>query len=336
MVWNTTPLPTQTRAMIGVADVNHYFLFNPDEVKWQISNNTVSRDTIGGRVVQLLSSRVEQMTVTGRAGSREELQKFALNMKKIMKYQIELQNSVHFKVPSRKWDFKVYVQNVSSLGWDYAATSYPYELTLLVQEDLAGLTKKAIEESALERLAQGIGYSEELHGGNSENALSTSEVYLNSVGFVKSSGRPIEDGEGEGAPPGSGGGGTPPSGYTEFTGRVDTRGTPAIQQVYEYVTNKYPFSSSAGIFVCKQIKDTTTWSQHSWANAWDIKGSTTLLNEIAQDLLQKARSKELPIAQILWEHQNLLTGGYVYDHTDHIHVSGDPMISGVPPCAANM
>lgn len=176
----------QVSASLKCPVATYTFPFNPDEVKWNLINNTVSRDTIGGRVVQLLSSRVEQMTVTGRAGSRGELQNLALNMKKIMKYQIELQNPVHFIVPSRRWDFKVYIQNISSLGWDYAATSYPYEITLLVQEDLTGLAKKEIEEDALERLAQGISYSEELHGGNSEDALSTSEVYLNSVGFLKS------------------------------------------------------------------------------------------------------------------------------------------------------
>lgn len=176
---------TQIPASLNSPIASHKFAFNPDEVKWKLSNNTVSRDTIGGRVVQLLSSKVEQMTVIGRAGSRGELQNLAINLKKIMEYQVKTQYPVNFKVPSRKWNFKVYVQNVSSLGWDFATTSYPYELTLLVQEDLTGLSKKTVEREALERLREGIGYVDGFHGGSAEDALSTSETYLNSQTFLK-------------------------------------------------------------------------------------------------------------------------------------------------------
>lgn len=192
--WTTEANPTQAAATIGNNSVRHTFLFNPDEVKWNISNNTVSRDTIGGRVVQLLSARVEQMTVIGRAGSREELQKFAINMKKIIDAQIKSQAPVFLRVPSRKWNFKVYVQNVSSLGWDYAATSYPYELTLLVQEDLTGLSSKKLQTASLERLAEGIGYNEKFHGGNAEEALAISEGYLNAAGYLRAGGVTISPG----------------------------------------------------------------------------------------------------------------------------------------------
>lgn len=200
---------TQPQASLTSPIASHHFAFNPDEVKWSFSNNTVSRDTVGGRVVQLLSSKVEQMTVVGRAGSRGELQRLAQNLKKIMEYQIKTQNAVHFKVPSRKWNFKVYIQNVSSLGWDYSATSYPYEIALMIQEDLTGLSSKAVEKEALSRLAQGIGYTEKYHGGSVEEALSMSEAYLNSATFLKNKGRddlggPGDDFSADGTPVGDG------------------------------------------------------------------------------------------------------------------------------------
>lgn len=178
----------QTPASLSSPDTVHTFAFNPDEVKWSISNNSITRDTIGGRVVQLLSARVEQMTVVGKAGSRGELQRLAVNLKKLMEYQTKSQRSVRFKVPSKGWNFKVYIQNVSSLGWDYAATTYPYELTLLVEEDTTGLTNLAIREETLARLATNIGYvegREGYHGGNAEDALAISEAYLNSFGFLR-------------------------------------------------------------------------------------------------------------------------------------------------------
>lgn len=234
MTWNTKPNPTQARASIGNSAVNHYFLFNPDEVKWSVANNTVSRDTIGGRVVQILSSKVDQMTVVGRAGSRDELQRFALNLKSIMNWQIKNQSPVYFKVPSKKWNFKVYVQNVSSLGWDYAATSYPYELTLLVQEDLTGLTSKVIQKNTLSRLAEGIGYVEDFHGGNAEEALATSEAYLNTIGYLRSEGSTVTPdtlgGGGDGSAPasdptggtGSSGGNASYQGSTAFPAGIST------------------------------------------------------------------------------------------------------------------
>lgn len=172
------------QASIAAPGVEHIFAFNPDEVKWSFSNNTVSRDTIGGRVVQLLSSKVDQMTVVGRAGSRGELQRLAKNLKQIMNYQIKNQTPVSFKVPSKDWNFKVYLQNVSSLGWDYAATSYPYEITFLVQDNLTGLTNKSVEDEALQRLAEGIGYSDKFHGGNADSALAISESYQRAGSYL--------------------------------------------------------------------------------------------------------------------------------------------------------
>lgn len=222
MVWNTTPTPSQISASLGNDIIRHVFLFNPDEVKWGYSNNTVSRDTIGGRVVQLLSAKVEQMTVVGRAGSREELQKIALNLKKIMNYQIKNQTPIRFKVPSKKWNFKVYLQNVSSLGWDYAATSYPYELTLLVQEDLTGLTSKVIMGDAISRLAQSIGYSENFHGGNGDQALAVSEAYQRGMNWIKTGGSNVVQGTPGGTTvPGDGSGGTGAAGTQQYKGRTD-------------------------------------------------------------------------------------------------------------------
>jgi hypothetical protein len=99
--------------------------------------------------------------------------------------------------------------------------------------------------------------------------------------------------------------------------------TPAIRAVWAAVYDRWPRAvSSAGVTVCKQIEGSSTWSQHSWGNAWDITGTTTTLDRVAAFL----RSADLRpvVAQVLWR---------VPDHYGHIHVSGRPMFSGVPPCA---
>lgn len=115
---------------------------------------------------------------------------------------------------------------------------------------------------------------------------------------------------------------------------IDTSGTPAIDVVYTYVFGKYDGAKNWGIVNCRKILDSNSWSQHAWGNGLDIGGSPVLLDRIAKDLYEKAKSGALPIAQLLWQGKNMLTGGSVYDHTDHIHISGSPMKTGTPPCAS--
>ena len=166
--WSTTPTPTQARAYLGTGDVGVTFPFNPDTVSWDYSENIFSQDTLGGRVVQLLSVSLNGMTMTGRAGSRKELQKMANAFKGIMEFHVRTLEPVYFKVPSREWSFSVYLQAVPQLSWDVTATSYPYQLQFLVEEDLNGIKTHEINTEALKRLASGIGYdyNKDIHGGD--------------------------------------------------------------------------------------------------------------------------------------------------------------------------
>lgn len=182
--WNTTPQPTQAKAYLGVANQNAIFSFNPDEVKWSYKNNTISRDTIGGRVVQVLSASVEAMTVIGRAGSRERLQIFSRDLKNVMQYHIKTSEPVSFKVPSRNWDFRVYIQNVSSLGWDVTTTSYPYQITLIIEEDLNNIIGYQLKDNTFDNLIKGIGYNPEFHGGNTGEATRYVEAMQNALGAI--------------------------------------------------------------------------------------------------------------------------------------------------------
>ena len=166
--WATTPTSHQARAYLGTGDIGITFPFNPDTVSWDYSENVFSQDTLGGRVVQLLSVGINGMTVAGRAGSRKELQKMAKAFKEVMGFHVSTLEPVYFKVPSRDWLFKVYLQAVPQLSWEVASTSYPYQLQLLIEEDLNGVKTHQINSEALKRLASGIGYdySKDIHGGD--------------------------------------------------------------------------------------------------------------------------------------------------------------------------
>lgn len=123
-------------------------------------------------------------------------------------------------------------------------------------------------------------------------------------------------------------GGTPPA--ASGSGQVQA----SVQSVWSAVQARYPKARSAGMFQCRRIAGSSTWSQHAWGNAVDIVGPTSLyMGRIAAWLLAEARANRLPIAQVLWQGKDLLSGGSVSGHYDHIHVSGRPMFSGTPPCA---
>lgn len=162
------PFPTAAHAFLGVAGVSHTFRFNPDDSQWSYQENTNSTDTIGGRVVQILSVQVQGLTVHGRAGSRGELQRLADNVRKIMEYHVQTSRPVTFRVPSRNWNFLVYVSAMPQVGWDVSATSYPYQIELSIYEDITGVQSRKLQLSSLARLAQGIGYNPNVHGGASD------------------------------------------------------------------------------------------------------------------------------------------------------------------------
>ena len=135
---------TFSRAQLSAGNINLIFPVNPYTANWGYQENVTSQDTIGGRVVQLLSVQVQNLTVTSVAGSRIELQKVADGVSEVMKYHVKTSLPARFKVPSRKWDFRVYLTSMPQIGWDVASTTYPYQIGMAVQEDVSGIKSAQI------------------------------------------------------------------------------------------------------------------------------------------------------------------------------------------------
>lgn len=226
----------QAHAFLGNSEVSHTFRFNPDNVSWGYAENIVPFDTIGGRVLQVLSGKTNSIIVNGRAGSRGELQRLAQNCSDIMKYHIRTQDPVFFKVPSREWNFVVYLQAVPQLGWSVADTSYPYQIVLDVIDDLQGLATQEMRAYTLERLATGIGYNPDVHGGDGPgfaelvNNLQldfNSDTAINDTTGTSGTGSGGTGGTGGDAGSGGGGGTVPtPTGFayaneTTYAGTID-------------------------------------------------------------------------------------------------------------------
>ena len=136
------------------------------------------------------------------------------------------------------------------------------------------------------------------------------------------------------------GAGVPSSGNTTSAPSGGSRITPAIRQVEAALSKAFPGWNSGGDFVCKTIQGTSTPSQHAWGNAVDVMVQTvtgsamanTPGDAVARWAIAQAKSGALPIDQVIWRGQEWIHGGSVYDHFNHVHITGAPQLSGIPPC----
>ena len=85
-----------------------------------------------------------------------------------------------------------------------------------------------------------------------------------------------------------------------------------------------------GIFNCRTIAGSSTWSQHAWAHALDwalhreqADGGTGKIHMQAMDV----------VVRRVRERWNCDTQWKVPNHWDHCHTSGCPRKTGTPPCA---
>ncbi len=102
----------------------------------------------------------------------------------------------------------------------------------------------------------------------------------------------------------------------------------------------------AGVFVCKKILGSNSWSQHSWGNASDLfTGSAKENRAVADTVVWQAthrtkanRFRKLDVAEVI-DHENSRawygSGWVPYGGATglHVHVSGRPLKSGTPACA---
>ena len=169
------------RAFLGNQAVGGFLPFNPNSVAIPYRQQQASRDTMGGRVVQLLAVSVDDMTVDGVAGSRRKLLDISRLVARVMRWQIDTQLPVHFRVATRKWDFLVYVRAMPAIRWDLKTVDYPYQLTLAVQEDL-GVYTPSVLHGQLARLRKGIGYSDDFSGGDAAGSQQIVSYLMQAAG----------------------------------------------------------------------------------------------------------------------------------------------------------
>jgi hypothetical protein len=100
--------------------------------------------------------------------------------------------------------------------------------------------------------------------------------------------------------------------------------------VWRFVYRWFPHAASLGIFNCRRISGSSAWSQHAFADAWDVASPQSVKTGRPDDYLRgivntlNQRKGALAITRIIFGDAA---------HQNHAHVDVDPDRGGTPPCA---
>lgn len=120
-----------------------------------------------------------------------------------------------------------------------------------------------------------------------------------------------------------------------------TVGSEALRGIHAAYFKEFPDHESWGIFNCRPIAGSSSWSQHAWGNAEDFSDGGVAAPE-AERWFNRNKTA-LPIAELIgrgriWTKARSSEGfrslsSSTHQHHDHWHVSADPLGTGTPPCA---
>jgi hypothetical protein len=148
---------------VGIAIIQAHKDFRlrvaPEAIEWHYTLNTKVTNTYGGKVVQVLSVTIENMSVPCLSGNggREYLKSIATFFKEMILWQRDTQTPAVFSYAPRSISLKVYGSDFTLQDYTGNVT-FPFSLGFRVQEDLLGTVKSRLIVSELLALNEGIGY----------------------------------------------------------------------------------------------------------------------------------------------------------------------------------
>jgi len=132
---------------------------DPESMTFGYVLNSKTEPTYGGKVIQILSTTITDLTVPCVAGSgrRQYVVQVATFFKEMMTWQRDSQNVGRFSYPPRNYNLQVYA---ASLQFSEATENviFPFTMKFKVSEDAGGIVSGAIAQAEIDRLKEGIGY----------------------------------------------------------------------------------------------------------------------------------------------------------------------------------
>lgn len=148
------------------------FRTNPNEVWWDYSLITHIEQTYGGRVVQILGVKLDNLVVKVDCGAGGW--PYAMQVVQFMRDLMVTQrdgNPATFTYTTRGWNLKVFALNVPFAD-DVATTNRELELSFKIQQDVAGVSTNSALADAVALFADGIGWVQSIYNNADSAGLS--------------------------------------------------------------------------------------------------------------------------------------------------------------------
>lgn len=149
---------------MGVVTISHgsrvfRFRVDPTAVSWTYNLNTKVEETYGGRVVQILSIRLGDLTVESNSGSGgwDYLKTVIDFCRDVLFQQKETGRPAVFSYPTKGWEMEVFLSNIPYAD-QTENTHFPFRLRFKIQEDVSGVISADSITSELDKVRDGIGY----------------------------------------------------------------------------------------------------------------------------------------------------------------------------------
>ena len=147
----------------GIASLTHgtkniVFRTSPNSVMWSYKLNTATENTYGGRVIQLLSTSMEDLKVVIECGLGGW--NYAMQVAEFMRNMLIDQRDGtpgRFQYTTRGWDLKVYAVSIPFQD-SVTETTRELELSFKIQEDMNAILTRQTVSAELAKLKEGIGF----------------------------------------------------------------------------------------------------------------------------------------------------------------------------------
>lgn len=149
---------------------------SPSEVSFGYSLNTSTTDTTAGKVVQILSTSVQDMIVQSNLGAsrgnvndayRKHIQLVRF-CRDLMLWQAKENEPATFTFPRLSYDLKVFLRG-QTFSDSLTNITYPYTLMFAIDEDVNGVATTNAMAGVFSSVKKGVGFTSGVagyHGGN--------------------------------------------------------------------------------------------------------------------------------------------------------------------------
>lgn len=149
------------------------FRIDPSSISLGYSIKTNVKNTVGGRVIQVLGTKIDNLTVKGSVGigGYTEHRNLVKNMLYLAEKQLEDRGTpMMFTYPPEDWQFRVYLTGIKdgvggpAISITPGKTDWGFTLTMFVVSDNANL-KQAATDEFIKHFSVGIGWTPTEYNG---------------------------------------------------------------------------------------------------------------------------------------------------------------------------